>query len=746
MLCQNCEKAIQAAAKHLRPAQGLADFQVPNVQRRLNSSFLHFSLREFRRSIASGCYFCRHLEKFLRPDVRFRTGDEHIHLDFRPPRLVDKVLTRAVHWTIQHILIPCLIYTEASLIQRLLDAAQQLCTSSYLFWIHIDPSLRIEVQPVGFKGIHNSLPGLGSQPSWNGTSFLLSPISSDISSAHPQSDTSLWTGRAWTGDSTALWRHWFNKCLGSHATCRSAEQSLRDYSPKRLVELLLDDHGSLFMWRLVYADMIGKVPYFTLSHCWGSSQPLRLTKDNISSLSKPSPITRLPETYRHALAIVNSLGHKHLWIDSLCIIQDDEKDWKTESLLMGLTYSHAVCNIAATWATGGADGCFSTRDPTTVCPTFITLGFEVNDSSTFQISYGNEFAYFNDIEQAPLNKRGWVVQERYLTRRQLSSAKRQFYWECHELSASEEFPYGHPVIKANDSISIFKPNEIPPKPSLYSERGAHTRLGWAQLVELYSGCQLTRASDKLIALSGLANQLQNNVSDVYVSGLWTKDLCQQLCWEPPYMSSSPRTTTQGRIAPTWSWANFDGPIRFDQAYYDSTWREYKHWTEVAETPTDSTRRLTLRGLALKSRILWRNTGHPRGGTHDYQRLSFDRLRTPYIPASSSTQIMLRWDENMSQEDVDSEEWSNFQKQRNSDLLFLVIRSETPAGITDVVKGLILRVLPHADDPVLYSRMGTFMVYDTRAHALGHVFSFLASHEGDTEDIMAAELIQTVTLI
>lgn len=632
MLCLNCEKAIQAAAKHFRLTQGMSD---PNIQHRLNSSFLHFSLRDFSLSIAAGCYFCQHLENFLRHDAEFRTGDEHGYLDVRPPPFVGNILTRAVNWTIQQILIPCTIYNEANLSKRLLDAAQQWCTSSYLFWIYIDPSLHIKVLPVGFKGIRNSLPGLGSISSWTGTSFLLSPIPSDNSSADPHSDASLWTRNAWTGDSTALWRYWFNTCLGSHATCRSADQSIRVYSPKRLVELLVDDHGSLSMWRLVYADEIGTVPYFTLSHCWGSSQPLRLTKDNISLLSKPSPVYRLPKTYGHALAIVNSLGHKYLWIDSLCIIQDDDQDWETESSIMGYIYNHAVCNIAAAWAAGSGDGCFSTRDPTTVCPTFITPGFKVDDSSTFQISGGIDFPYYNDITQAPLNKRGWVVQERYLAWRQLSFAKRQLYWECHELSASEEFPYGHPVRKHDSSVVRFKPEEIPLKPSLYSNRGAHTRLGWAELVELYSGCQLTRVSDKLVALSGLANHLQDKVDDVYISGLWRKDICQQLCWEPRFLSNSPRTTTQGRIAPTWSWANFDGPVAFDRAYY-GTYQQYQYWTEIADTPTKSTKKLTLRGLALESRVSWKYRGQLSGNAHYDMHLSFDKLGIPHIPASSST--------------------------------------------------------------------------------------------------------------
>lgn len=278
----------------------------------------------------------------------------------------------------------------------------------YLFWIYIDPSLEIRVLSFASKELDNSLPGLGSGSEGLYCPFSLSPISSDSSSGDPYSD------------STALWHRWFNTCFESHATCRSVAQRLQTYSPKRLVELLLDNHGNLSMWRLVHTLTIGTVPYFTLSHCWGPSQPPRSTMDTISELSNSSSVDGLPQTYRQALAIFNSMGYKYIWIDSLCIVQDDAKDWETESSLMGLTYHHAVCNIAATWAANGGDGCFSTRDSSTVCPTFTKLGFKVDGSSTYQISRAHHSAYTEDIAEghhsayiaeAPLNKRGWVVQE-----------------------------------------------------------------------------------------------------------------------------------------------------------------------------------------------------------------------------------------------------------------------------------------------------------------------------------------------
>ncbi|KAI0182316.1 heterokaryon incompatibility, partial [Xylaria flabelliformis] len=164
------------------------------------------------------------------------------------------------------------------------------------------------------------------------------------------------------------------------------------------------------------------------SHCWGSSQPTRLTKETLSEFSHPSSVQSLPQTYQHAMAIANSLKFRYLWIDSLCIIQDDDEDWQTQSRFMGLIYRNAVCNIAATWAADSNDGCFVYRNPDTVRSCFVTLYQAFDMPSTYQI-YDDDL-YGLDIACAPPNSRGWVVQERYFARRQLNIAKHQVYWEC----------------------------------------------------------------------------------------------------------------------------------------------------------------------------------------------------------------------------------------------------------------------------------------------------------------------------
>jgi hypothetical protein len=91
--------------------------------------------------------------------------------------------------------------------------------------------------------------------------------------------------------------------------------------------------------------------YFTLSHCWGNSKPLRPTRDTEKSLRDGFPIDRLPATFQHSIEVSRQMDISYLWINSLCIFQDDLADWHTQAASMREVYAFALCNIAATSAT-----------------------------------------------------------------------------------------------------------------------------------------------------------------------------------------------------------------------------------------------------------------------------------------------------------------------------------------------------------------------------------------------------------
>jgi len=219
---------------------------------------------------------------------------------------------------------------------------------------------------------------------------------------------------------------------------------------------------------------------------------LKLTTKNIHVLEKGMSIKVLCKTFRDAAIINRELGLQYLWIDSLCITQDDPEDWNKESKLMAGVYGSSTVNIAATSATDGTMGCFFDKDSSHVWRHQIIT------------KVGPEERYYDCVEDGIAEKclertllasRAWVIQERLLAPRTLHFSSMQVFWECNEVTACETFP------------------ERLPAPLTYGDFYLHkqpiTLQLWPKIVRLYSTCNLTFERDKLVAISGLARVIHN---------------------------------------------------------------------------------------------------------------------------------------------------------------------------------------------------------------------------------------------
>jgi hypothetical protein len=163
-----------------------------------------------------------------------------------------------------------------------------------------------------------------------------------------------------TTNSEATWslaREWLAACNTSHQTYRPSE-SLQ--LPTRLLSIGSSD--SITEIRLVESSKIAtKVEYCTLSHCWGKIQITTLQRSNYDDFLKGIAISSLPKTFRDAIHAAVKLGFQYIWIDSLCIVQNDELDWAYEALRMTSVYSGSALNLAATSAVNGQVVSFSTE-------------------------------------------------------------------------------------------------------------------------------------------------------------------------------------------------------------------------------------------------------------------------------------------------------------------------------------------------------------------------------------------------
>lgn len=304
--------------------------------------------------------------------------------------------------------------------------------------------------------------------------------------------------------------------------------------------------------------------YSTLSHCWGESEIMNLTSENLGKFKSGFPIGLLPKTFIEAIYVARKMSISYIWIDSLCIKQDSITDWQVESALMDDVYGHSALNIMATVSKNSHEGLSRYRDPKVlqICPPIETKWPNAENDLFHMI---NEVIWARTMNTSPLLKRGWVLQERILSRRSLHFCKHELLWECRELAASETYPPGLPEI-CKSSQSDVKLKELSgsesygESPKYLIDGAQKTPKGvaydrWATWISLYSRTQLTQESDKLVAISALAKCTRTALADVYLAGLWKSVFTDQLVWYGVDSTSSPQYR-----APSWSWASINGPV------------------------------------------------------------------------------------------------------------------------------------------------------------------------------------------
>ena len=262
--------------------------------------------------------------------------------------------------------------------------------------------------------------------------------------------------------------------------------------------------------------------YTCLSHRWSDENMLKLSASNIDTLKREIPLESLSPTFRDALQVTRKLGARYLWIDSLCILQDSLKDWHAESVEMGKVYNHSLCNIAANASSDIGGGLFQERETRFITPYKLRIVFSGHDETYCFFRANMWCAYITD---ATLNKRGWVFQERMLSPRTLHYSH-QLFWECQTLQACETFPAGLP-----GGLNDFADHNDAWLPiTLKNWRDIGQLWDWGDAIQIYSNCRLTNLEDRLIAIAGIAKEVQPYLKDEYLAGLWKKDLPHNLLW------------------------------------------------------------------------------------------------------------------------------------------------------------------------------------------------------------------------
>lgn len=216
-------------------------------------------------------------------------------------------------------------------------------------------------------------------------------------------------------------RQWIKHCDEGHRSCQPSRNREPYRPPTRLLDLGSKASPTL---RLYETRPNESLPYVALSHPWGPGPYFCTFTSTVEEFKRSISFEDLPSTFRDAVTTTRELGVRFLWIDSLCIIQGPGGDFDQEAKRMEDVFSAAYCVIAANSAKGQTDGFLKDRGERQK-----VLTFQQEDKPTFYVRRVVD-DFEKHVLESPLNKRGWVLQERALARRTIYFSEEQSYWEC----------------------------------------------------------------------------------------------------------------------------------------------------------------------------------------------------------------------------------------------------------------------------------------------------------------------------
>jgi len=380
-----------------------------------------------------------------------------------------------------------------------------------------------------------------------------------------------------------LVRNWLHDCDNHRPSSGIITPAIPPTS--RLLDI--GDPGVAFAPQIRLVDTLKFEKYAALSYCWGPQRKTyKITKHTLSDGYSAIDVLDLPLTLQDAVFVTRKLGLRYLWIDRLCIIQDDDADRIRELGRMPAIYGCAYITISAATASCDTEGFLGPRADRSVDDEAVQLKFRAHPETPRlphenlaqsiphaslgqlgtiilqPVRIGSSEETLETSLSDPIQSRGWTLQEHLLSPRAIVYGSRQLRWICESCQftdggrANKDLVLPFPLISVHER-SMFESRFTP----LYQFT---IDWNWSAVVQEYSKRLLSRPEDKLIALGGLADRVWECLSyeeEDYLAGLWRRNFIDQMLWAP--QTDRLKERPKKYRAPSWSWASVDSPIRYD---------------------------------------------------------------------------------------------------------------------------------------------------------------------------------------
>ncbi|GLA02038.1 hypothetical protein AnigIFM60653_001332 [Aspergillus niger] len=319
--------------------------------------------------------------------------------------------------------------------------------------------------------------------------------------------------------------------------------------------------------------------YLALSYCWGSKEDaakqLKTTKASLCKNLKEITMESLPKTVSDAVLVCRAMRVRYLWVDALCIIQDDQSDWESESAKMAEIYENAYFTLCALQGNSCQSG-FLTQPQRHLIKVPFQSSLNPSISGFFYIYhvtgyYDEEYdqsllegypkhpaplevldlalskkpAFDCDLKESQWNTRGWTLQEALCSPRQLLFGTRMVHMLVVQLRRSQDMSFD------NLSEPWGQNFQIPIIPH-----------GWRDMIQGYSARHFSYPRDKMPALSALARKFASQIKGQYLAGIWSNELGTDLLWAPQGIRTIKAFLMPPKEywAPSWTWACQSNPV------------------------------------------------------------------------------------------------------------------------------------------------------------------------------------------
>ncbi|KND88387.1 hypothetical protein TOPH_07027 [Tolypocladium ophioglossoides CBS 100239] len=353
-------------------------------------------------------------------------------------------------------------------------------------------------------------------------------------------------------------------------------------------------------------------PYVALSYIWGAVNGFRLSKLNLPRLLLPGAITDawawLPKTIVDAITLVRKLGLRYLWVDALCLLQNDWEDLERGVHVMDQVYERAWLTIIAAC---GSDSNARLPGVQPGSRKASRLAVEIKPG----VHLGLCTALDSLLKSTIYQSRGWTFQEHVLCRRALYFVEDKLFFRCR---GADFLECCHNSLRSQEpslSIASLLPYAIHLKDPLQD---------YAIMLLYYTERALTNQSDVLRAMAGITRRVSEKAKCRFLQGMPTG------AWDVfMVFVANPWLLHRRRGFPSYSWAGWRGRISLDTAIPRklNEWLERRTWIVwYKRNPSGVTN------------LVWDLSANENFPAHDESYVGYRRRHNfqPRVPLSFST--------------------------------------------------------------------------------------------------------------